>query len=118
MRVAQGQRQKGASGFFEAAYKTGHSPLTSPATPRSSGQMAMTVAFRIPNYNFKICKDIKVGYLREKRIDNIWSYFFEEHYRKRAAEKLVIFQSWTESREALHTHTHTLCHQVLNLQEN
>lgn len=32
---------------------------------------------------------------------------FEEHYRKRAAEKnTVIFQSWTESREALHPRTH------------
>lgn len=51
-------------------------------------------------------QDIKVGYLREN-LSTISGVILEEHYRKRAAEKLVIFQSWTESREALHTHTHT-----------
>lgn len=90
--------REGASGF-EAANKL--------ATVRSRHA---TLVWTNGNDSYSLSLITILRYARDQsRISKTyWQYLesFEEHHRKRAAEKPVIFQSWTGSREALHTHTH------------
>lgn len=52
-------------------------------------------------------QEIKVGYLRENisTVSGVF-FFFRNTTENVQLKKLVIFQSWTESREALQTRTH------------